>query len=159
MYTLDTVELILTVPSIEETAEWYERVLGWSGHFDTFDAAGNCLFGSVMCGDPERILKRQEPFKGFDLSRFSGEAHSYSNEDTNFSAFLAVDDVDEVFARAVKGGAAFENEPEDQLWGGRTFSMRDLNGFRLTFFQLVEDVSLEEIRRRYDAARESADGV
>lgn len=159
MYTLDNVEVILTVPSIEETAEWYERALGWPGHFDTFDAAGNCVFGSVMCGDPERTLQKQEPLKGFNLSRFSGEAHSYSNEATNFTAFLAVDDVDAVHARVVEAGVTLENELEDQLWGGRTFSLRDLNGFHLTFFQLLEDVSLEEIRRRYDAARESAKGT
>ncbi len=46
MYTIQKIEVILTVPSIEETTAWYER-LGWRGHMDTFDKDGYCLFGSV----------------------------------------------------------------------------------------------------------------
>ena len=47
------------------------------------------------------------------------------------------------------GGGEPDSAPEDQLWGGRTFSLRDLNGFNLTFVQQVESVPLEEIRRRH----------
>jgi catechol 2,3-dioxygenase-like lactoylglutathione lyase family enzyme len=28
------------VPSVEDTAAWYERILGRKGHFDTFNEAG-----------------------------------------------------------------------------------------------------------------------
>lgn len=35
------------------------------------------------------------------------------------------------------------------MWGGRTFSMQDLNGFRLIFVQMVESVTLDEIRQRH----------
>jgi hypothetical protein len=31
MYTLQKIDVVLTVPSIEETAAWYERVLGSGG--------------------------------------------------------------------------------------------------------------------------------
>ena len=31
------VEVMLSVPSIEDTAAWYERVLDWEGAYDTFD--------------------------------------------------------------------------------------------------------------------------
>ena len=36
-----SVEMILAVPSVEDSVEWYERVLGWEGGFDVFDADGN----------------------------------------------------------------------------------------------------------------------
>ena len=42
MYSVDKVEVILTVPSIEETQSWYERVLGWQGYCDVHDAQGRC---------------------------------------------------------------------------------------------------------------------
>ena len=46
MYSVQKIEVILTVPSIEEAGAWYER-LGWRAHLDTFDKDGHCLFGSV----------------------------------------------------------------------------------------------------------------
>ena len=141
MYSVDKVEVILTVPSIEETAAWYERVLGWTGHYDVFDAEGRCQFGSVMRGE-----------KGFNLSRAPEEITSYSNDDANFTALIAVDDVDAVYAKVVESGVAPDSAPENQLWGGRTFSMRDFDGFRLTFFQQVETVTIEEVRRRHQEA-------
>lgn len=144
MYSVDKVEVILTVPSIEETAAWYERVLGWTGHYDVFDTEGHCQFGSVMRGE--------KGFKGFNLSRASEEIASYSNDDANFTALIAVDDVDAVYAKVVESGVTPDSAPENQLWGGRTFSMRDLNGFRLTFFQQVETVTVEEVRRRHQEA-------
>jgi catechol 2,3-dioxygenase-like lactoylglutathione lyase family enzyme len=65
MGTTTQVVLTLHVPSVEEAAAWYQRVLGWMGHFDTFDEAGQCLFGSVML--------QENPFVGLNLAR-SGQA-------------------------------------------------------------------------------------
>jgi uncharacterized glyoxalase superfamily protein PhnB len=153
MYSVEKIEAVLSVASLEETAKWYERVLGWSAHFDTFDAEGRCLFGSVMRGDVESVLRDDTPFAGFNLIRFSGDPNSYSKECANFTALIAVDDIDAVYSRARNSGVALDSEPEDQLWGGRTFTMRDMNGFNLTFYEMVESVTVEEIRRRYEQAR------
>ena len=48
MYRVLKIEVILTVPSIEGTAAWYEGVLGWTGHYDAYDERGRCTFGSVV---------------------------------------------------------------------------------------------------------------
>lgn len=58
MQMINRIVLTLHVPSVEATAAWYERLLGWQGHFDTFDTAGHCLFGSVML--------QPTPFVGFN---------------------------------------------------------------------------------------------
>ncbi len=150
-YVVEKIETILTVPSIEETAAWYECVLGWNGHLDTFDAQGHCQFGSVFQGEMAGAGEETKPVAGFNLSRFGGDAASYSNGRTHFTAFILVDDADAVYARVVEGGMIPDTAPENQPWGGRTFTMRDLNGFALTFYQMVEQVSLEEIRQRYES--------
>jgi catechol 2,3-dioxygenase-like lactoylglutathione lyase family enzyme len=155
MYSVEKVEVILTVPSLEETAAWYERVLGWTGHYDTFDVEGRGEFGSVMLGDMEAVAREERPFTGFNLSRFQGDPASYGNESSHFNALIRVDDVDAAYARVVQSGVTPGSVPENQPWGGRTFSMRDLNGFALTFFQIVEQVPLEEVRRRHAEAREN----
>ena len=141
MYAVRKIEVILAVPSIEETAAWYEDVLGWVGHYDIFDTEGHCLFGSVTRGEGEG--------KGFNLARVSEKTELYTNDDANFTAFIAVDDVDAVYAQVVESGATPNSEPEDQIWGGRTFTMQDVNGFKLTFYQLIEEVTVEEVRQRH----------
>lgn len=37
-----------TVESVDETMEWYQRMLGWQVGKDAFDEEGNCTFGSVI---------------------------------------------------------------------------------------------------------------
>ena len=125
MYAVEKVELILTVPSIEETAAWYERVLGWDSGYDTYDADGHCTFGSVT--------RDKVTWKGINLSR--APAGPYSNEGSNLTVFIKVDDVDAVHGRVIDSGITPDADPEDQPWGGRTLSLRDLNGFRLTIWQ------------------------
>ncbi len=153
MYKVDKVEVILTVPSIEETGAWYERVLGWTAHYDTFDAQGRCNFGSVMLGDAEAVMREEAPFTGMNLSRFQEDAEAYG-EPAHFTALIRVDDVDALYARVVEKGVTPPSPPRNEPWGGRAFGMRDLNGFVLSFYQLVEQVPIEEIRRRYEEARD-----
>ncbi len=72
MYSVDKVEVILTVPSIEETHTWYERVLGWHGYCDVHDAEGRCGFGCVMCGELDTVADGR-PLTGFNLTLYQLE--------------------------------------------------------------------------------------
>jgi catechol 2,3-dioxygenase-like lactoylglutathione lyase family enzyme len=48
-----------------------------------------------------------------------------------------VDDVDEVFSRAVGAGLAPEFSPRDAPWGERYFHIRDPDGHELSFARLL----------------------
>ena len=137
MYSVDKVEVILTVPSIEETQVWYERVLGWSGYCDVRDEEGRCGFGCVMRGDLDSVAGGK-PLTGFNLSRFQGDLTSYSQDPGHCTLFVKVDDVQEVYARVLESGVEIADPLQAQPWGGRTFSLYDLNGFHLTLYQLDE---------------------
>jgi predicted enzyme related to lactoylglutathione lyase len=138
MYTVNKIELNLTVPSLEETFAWYERVLGWSGHCDVRDAQGRCGFGSVIWGEMISHPKGNDPpMRGFNLVRYGGEAETYRREHPHLTAFIKVDDVDAVYRRVRSSGAETDGSPRDQPWGGRLFSLVDLNGFHLTLYQIV----------------------
>jgi uncharacterized glyoxalase superfamily protein PhnB len=132
--------LTLNVRSVEETAAWYERVLGWQGHFDTFDRSGACLFGSVAC--------QTDPFVGFNLARARGggtpETRTYG------SIWIYVDDVDALYDRVAEAGWSPETPIEDKFWGERQFRLRDLNGNLLVITQSTEDLDLDEIRTRHE---------
>ncbi len=64
------------------------------------------------------------------------------------SIMLYVDDVDQVYDRAIKAGFASEMEPTDMFYGDRTSKVRDPYGHRWAISTHIEDVSQEEVERR-----------
>ncbi len=138
MDIIQKIILTLYVPSVEGTAAWYERVLGWRGHFDTFDEQGCCLFGSVM--------KKGAPALRLNLSR--SEELEEGEVCHHCSIWVYVEDVDAVYTRVLVQGWPVESEIVNQFWGERQFRIRDLDGNELVFVQQIEDIGLEEIRAR-----------
>ena len=134
-------KIILTihVPSVEGTAAWYERVLGWSGHFDTFDEDGRCLFGSVTKRDAPGLYINLAYSKGVE----EGERCHHC------SIWIYVQDVDAIYNRVLVQGWSIESEIANQFWGERQFRIRDINGNELVFVQPIEELGLEEIRERH----------
>jgi len=67
--------------------------------------------------------------------------------------------VDDVAERARRHGARLETEPRDQPWNARDFSIRDPDGFLLTFTQgpVVKGLGMDEVVRR--AARSGKDSA
>lgn len=128
MYSVENIEVNLMVPSVEETVDWYGEMLGWKGALDVFDD-GNCTFGSV--GKDGNVL---------NLMRGDGGGG-------DFVIFIHVDDVVEVYERVVETWNV-ESELQDTFWGGRTFLIKDVNGYKLQFVEMVEELDLEEIRER-----------
>lgn len=63
------------------------------------------------------------------------------------SLYIYVDDVDAHCEHARAAGAQIVREPEDQFWGDRMYTARDLEGHSWSFAQAVRDVSPEEIRQ------------
>ncbi len=64
MMSTPCIEPILHVPSIEENAAWYERVLGWQYQYDVCDDQGRCLFGGVFLKLEEIQQRYQESDRG-----------------------------------------------------------------------------------------------
>ena len=68
---------------------------------------------------------------------------------TTVTIHLHVDDADEAIRRAVEAGADIEKEPKDQFYGERSGSIRDPFGHRWTIGHSIEEVSPDEMQRRY----------
>ena len=142
MITVNEIEIIFSVPSIEETLAWYERVLGWKGGMDVVGPDGRCDFGGVCA--------REEPMLYIDFSRCKGEA-PYQNDPCHLTLLVYVDDVDALYRQVLENGAQPEGQPQHQFWGARTFHLRDLNGLRLHFAQKLEDLQGPVLQERYEA--------
>ncbi|NXY95032.1 VOC family protein [Streptomyces sp. BR123] len=67
---------------------------------------------------------------------------------TPVTLYLFVEDVDAVFARAVKAGATPQREVQDHFFGDRTGQVLDPFGHRWTIATHIEDVPHEEFERR-----------
>ncbi len=78
-----------------------------------------------------------------------------SDDAACFTIHLHVDNADEIIANAAKLGARVDMEPKDQFYGERTGIIRDPFGHRWNIGHSIEDVSPEEMQRRYDEAVES----
>jgi PhnB protein len=61
---------------------------------------------------------------------------------------MYVEDVDEVFQRALKAGANAVAEPEAHFYGDRVATLDDPFGHRWNIGTHVEDVSPEELEQR-----------
>jgi PhnB protein len=67
---------------------------------------------------------------------------------TPVSLFVYVEDVDEVFRRAVDAGADAVNEPEYHFYGDRVATIDDPFGHRWNLATHVEDIAPDELERR-----------
>ena len=70
---------------------------------------------------------------------------------TTVTIHLHVDDADAVIKRAAEAGATVEQEPSDQFYGERSGILRDPFGHRWNIGHRIEEVSPEEMQRRFDA--------
>jgi uncharacterized glyoxalase superfamily protein PhnB len=67
------------------------------------------------------------------------------------SLYLYVEDVDTVYQRAIQAGGTSVGEPKDQFYGDRTGGVIDPSGNYWGIATHVEDVSHEEMAKRFAA--------
>lgn len=65
------------------------------------------------------------------------------------SLYLYLEDVDQVFARAVAAGAQVIMPPADQVYGDRMGGVKDPTGITWWLASHIEDVCGEELARRF----------
>ncbi len=68
---------------------------------------------------------------------------------TPVTLHLHVDDCDATIDRAVKLGAQLEREPQDHFYGERSGSVFDPQGHRWLIGHTIEQISPQEMQRRY----------
>jgi uncharacterized glyoxalase superfamily protein PhnB len=64
---------------------------------------------------------------------------------------LHVDNADELAARAIGAGATMVREPSDEFYGERSCTIRDPFGHEWMLGHAIEQVSPEEMQRRFTA--------
>ena len=133
----------LAVRDVERSSRWYQDVLGFQHVFTIPGPGGAPLVAHLRWSKYGDILLRRE--SGPPDERPRGVGISLS-----FAMFERKERVDDVAERARRSGAALATEPKNQPWNARDFSIRDPDGFLLTFTEgpVEKGVGMDAIVRR-----------
>jgi len=130
----------LAVDGAADAIAFYQQVFGAIERMRMPGPDGTIGHCELELGDSLIMLADEYPDVGHH-----GPQH-YGGTPVAISVY--VEDVDDVFARALAAGASALREPEDQFYGDRSGSFEDPFGHRWHVATHVEDVSPEEMVAR-----------
>lgn len=137
----------LRVWNANEAIEFYQAAFGAVEDFRLSEPNGRVGHAELKFGTQTIMLSDEYPEYGIhgpEPGRNSG-----------FAIHLHVDDVDAMTSRAVAAGAKLTMEPADQFHGERSSKVLDPFGHEWYLGSKIENVSREEMQRRFSAMFEN----
>ncbi len=138
----------LAIDGAAEAIEFYKQALGATERMRIGAPGGKIGHAEITLGDSVVMLADEFPEMGVRSPKAIG------GSPVTISVY--VEDVDDVFDRAVRAGATSLRAVEDQFYGDRSGQFEDPFGHRWSIASHVEDVAPEEMERR--AAEAAAAG-
>ena len=142
--------IYLCVPDVNPALDFYGKAFGATEKFRLAEPSGRVGHIELSLGD--QILMLSEPFPEIGIKAYKPE------ERHPFAIHLHVDNADEVVASAIAAGATEVFPLSDQFYGERSGRVCDPFGYEWILGHTIEDVSPEEMQRRYTAMMESGEG-
>ncbi len=142
-----TLALSLTVKDGSKALDFYAKAFGAKELLRMPMPDGSIAHAEFMVGNTTIYLSEDSP-----------EWHAVALPDGATAPCLfaiGVENCDEAFAQAVAAGAEPLMEPADQFWGMRVGMVKDLEGYRWSFRQCLEEISPEEMMERAQAAMQA----
>jgi len=137
----------LIISGATRALDYYKKAFGateimrFPGPNDTIAHA------EIKIGDGVVMLADEAPDMGYRSPQSIGG--------TPVSLLFYVDDVDTRFAQAIKAGGKVQRAVQDQFYGDRTGTLEDPFGHIWTIATHVEDVSMDEMKKRMAAMSSS----
>ena len=132
----------LCVRDTAQAIEFYRNVFGATELFRLNEPGGRIGHAELDFGGTTLMLCDEYP--EYDIRQPDPAAG------TSVTLHLHVDDADEVIERAVSAGAILLMPPRDAFYGERSGVVRDPFGHRWNIGHSIEEVTPEEMQRRYD---------
>ncbi len=139
----------LHVHNAAEAIAFYERAFGAKEKFRLTEPSGRIGHAEIDLDGISIMLSDEYPELSVYGPRNTGK--------TSVSIHLHVDDADAMIQSAVEAGATLDRAPQDHFYGERSGSVIDPFGHRWTIGHHIEDVTPEEMQRRYDAMMQSGE--
>lgn len=141
--TIKEVFAYLCVSDAAAAIEFYKRAFGVTEKFRLVEPSGRIGHAELAFGDMTIMLCDEFAEYGIRSASTIGA--------TPVSIHLHVDDADKMIEQAVRAGATLETAPQDQFYGERSGVCRDPFGHRWLIGHSIEDVTPQEMQRRYTA--------
>ena len=137
----------LIVNGAAKAMDFYKRAFGAVELMRMARPDGKIGHAEMRIGDSAIMLADEHPEMGYRSPQSLGGAA--------VSLMVYVERVDDVFGRAVAGGAKELRAIKDQFYGDRSGTLQDPFGHTWTVATHVEDVPPEEMRRRAEKFMQS----
>ena len=138
----------ITVKNAAKAIEFYAKAFGATEKFRLVEPSGRVGHAELAFGGATLMLSDEYPEHGVRApDKLAG---------TPVTIHLHVDDADEFIRRAVAAGAEVTRPPSDEFYGERSGVIRDPFGHRWMIGHHIEDVSPEEMQRRYTRMMKSS---
>lgn len=140
---IEEVFAYLCVSDTPAAIDFYQRAFGASEKFRLTEPSGRVGHAEMAFGPMTIMLSDEYPEFGIRSASAIGA--------TPVSIHLHVDNADRMIEQAVRAGGTLEREPQDAFYGERSGVVRDPFGHRWLIGHAIEDVSTDEMQRRYTA--------
>jgi len=138
----------LRVRNAAQAIAFYREAFGATERFRLTEPSGRIGHAELELGRAVFMLSDEYPEHGIHGPASVGS--------TTFAIHLHVDDADAVVTRAVAAGATLVRPLQDHFYGERSGTVRDPFGHEWLIGHHLEDVTPEEMQRRYDALMRSS---
>jgi PhnB protein len=132
----------LRVKNAGQAIEFYQRAFGAVEKFRLTEPSGRIGHCELLFGSTTLMLSEEYPEYGLLGPQSIGG--------TSISIHLHLDDADAAIERAVSAGATVIRPASDAFYGERSGTVRDPFGHEWLLGHSIEDVTPEEMQRRYD---------
>lgn len=138
--SMPTVCFSLTVRDGAAALDFYQRAFGANETFRLPGPEGGVAHAEFSIGNTRIFLSEEHTdWQAFPLPEGAQAPCLFS---------ILTHDCDASYARAIEAEASPIREPADEFWGMRSAVLRDPEGYRWSFGQVIEALSPEEVSRR-----------
>jgi PhnB protein len=134
----------LSIAGAAAAIDFYTSVFGAGERMRMQTPDGKIAHAEVAIGDSVIMIGEEMPGAGDPSPATLGGSP--------VALFVYVEDVDDVFRRAIEAGATEVQPPEDHFYGDRVATLDDPFGHRWNVATHIEDVNAEEMELRAAAA-------
>ncbi|HUP01956.1 MAG TPA: VOC family protein [Gemmatimonadota bacterium] len=136
----------LTIKDAAKAIDWYKQAFGAEelSRVPMSEDDPRLLHAEIRIGDSIVMMSEEFPEWGSKGPEALGGSP--------VSILIYVEDVEAAWKRAVDAGATIKMVLADQFWGDRFGAIEDPFGHKWSLAQHMEDLSMEEMGRRREAA-------
>ncbi|UKS24174.1 VOC family protein [Paenibacillus sp. HWE-109] len=131
----------LWIKNAAEAIEFYKKAFGAVEQYRLTEPGGKVAHAEITIGGAKISLAGEYPEYGILGPETLGN--------TTVGIQLQVEDADKLFQQAIAAGATVVNPMMDQFYGDRAGSVKDPFGHYWMIYTTIENVSPEEMQKRF----------